>query len=199
MKFDIDPKAKGLIFDLDGTIVDSMPIHYVAWKETALKYGIDLSVEMFESQAGVPIYATVEKYNVIFNKNIDPREMGDAKEKMYEENLHKATMIEPVFDIIKKYHGKIPMSIGTGGGRYIAQKTVEMMGLDKYFNIMVTADDVQKFKPHPETFLRCAELMGVAPEDCIVFEDGKPGMKAAVDGGMMLVDVTKYYEVTTGK
>ncbi len=199
MKINIDSKVKGLIFDLDGTIVDSMPIHYIAWRDTAARYGIDLTVELFESLAGVPIYQTVEKYNEIFNMNINPQEMGDAKEKMYEEKLHEAKMVDPVFDVIKKYHGQIPMSIGTGGGHYIAQKTVELMGLDKYIDILVTADDVKQHKPHPETFLRCAELMEVAPEDCLVFEDGKPGMKAAVDGGMMLIDVTQYYEVTTGK
>lgn len=199
MKLEIDPKAKGLIFDLDGTVVDSMPFHYIAWKDTAAKYGIDLSVELFEELAGVPIYATVEKYNEMFGMDINPKEMGDIKEKMYEENLHKVTLVEPVFDIIKKYHGKIPMAIGTGGGRDIAQKTVKHVGLDKYIDIVVSADDVNQYKPHPDTFLLCAKLMGVEPPYCQVFEDAKPGMQAAREAGMILVDVTKYYEVTTGK
>jgi len=199
MLLDIDPKAKGLIFDLDGTISDTMPIHYIAWRNAAARYGIDFTVELFDQLAGIPLYPTVIKLNEIFGKNIDPKEMGDAKEEEYENNMHLARPVEPVVEVIKKYHGKIPMSVGTGGLKRLAKKSLELIDLDQYFDIIVAYEDVNNYKPHPETFLRCAELMGVDPTDCQVFEDGILGMQAANTAGMMVVDVTKYYEVTTGK
>jgi len=199
MKLDIDPRAKGLIFDLDGTIADTMPIHYIAWRNAAAKQGIDLSVELFLQLAGIPLYPTVEKLNEVFSKNIDPREMGDAKEQEFEANIFRVKPIEPVVDLIKKYHGILPMAVGTGGSARIARKTLEVVGVGEDIDILVSSEDVQNYKPHPETFLRCAGLMGVEPRFVQVFEDGILGIQAAKAAGMMVVDVTDYYVVTIGK
>lgn len=196
---EINPKAKGLIFDLDGTLADTMPIHYIAWKNAAAKYDIDFTVELFGRLAGIPLYPTVDKLNELFGTSINPKIMGDLKEDEYEQNMHLTPEIKVVTDIVRKYHGKIPMAIGTGGSRRIALKTLDIIGLTGYFNALVCSEDVTQFKPHPETFLKCAGLMGVAPEDCEVFEDGVLGIQAAKTAGMMVVDVTKYYEVTIGK
>lgn len=198
-KLEINPKAKGLIFDLDGTLADTMPIHYIAWKNAAASYGIDFTPELFQQLAGIPLYPTVEKLNQIFGTRIDPKEMGDIKEMEFEKNMHLTPEIKVVTDLVRKYHGIIPMAVGTGGMRRLAFKTLEIIGLQDYFEIVVASEDVQNYKPHPETFLKCAELMGVNPVDCEVFEDGILGMKAAETAGMMVVDVTNYYEVTIGK
>jgi len=199
MELDINPRAKGLIFDLDGTIADTMPIHYIAWRNAAARYGIDFSVDLFAQLAGIPLYPTVERLNRLFGKNIDPMEMGDAKELQYEQNMDKIKPIEPVTTLIRKYHGKLPMAVGTGGLKRLALKTLEIVGVDQYIDIVVSSEDVRHYKPHPETFLRCAELMGVDPAACEVFEDGMLGIQAAKDGGMLVTDVTAYYEVTIGK
>ncbi len=198
-ELDINPGAKGLIFDLDGTIADTMPIHYIAWRNAAARYGIDFSVDLFAQLAGIPLYPTVERLNKLFGKNIDPKEMGDAKELEYEQNMDKIEPIEPVIALIRNYHGKLPMAVGTGGLKRLALKTLEIVGVDQYIDIVVSSEDVRHYKPHPETFLRCAELMGVEPSACQVFEDGMLGIQAAKDGGMMVTDVTEYYEVTIGK
>lgn len=195
----VNPRAKALIFDLDGTLANTMPIHYIAWKNAAAKYGIDFTIEVFMQLAGIPLYPTVEKLNEMFGKNIDPREMGDIKEAEFEANMHLTPEIKPVTDLVRQWHGKLPMAVGTGGSRRLSLKTLEIIGLKGYFDILVTSEDVSEFKPHPMTFLRCAELMGVAPVDCEVFEDGVLGFEAARTAGMMVTDVTKYYEVTIGK
>jgi len=198
-ELDIDPRAKGLIFDLDGTIADTMPIHYIAWRNAAARYGIDFSVELFAQLAGIPLYPTVERLNKLFGKDINPKEMGDAKELEFEQNMNKMEPIEPVIAIIKKYHGKLPMAVGTGGLTRLAKKTLEIVGVDQYIDVLVSSEDVTHYKPHPETFLRCAEQMRVEPAFCQVFEDGILGIQAAKDAGMMVTDVTAYYEVTIGK
>ena len=195
----INPKAKGLIFDLDGTLADTMPIHYIAWKNAAFKYGINYTPELFIQMAGIPVYPSVEKINQIFGTSIDPKEMGDAKETEFEKNMHLTPEIKVVTDLVREYHGKIPMAVGTGGSRRLSLKTLEIIGLKGYFDILVTSEDVTNFKPHPETFLKCAELMGVAPSDCEVFEDGILGIQAAQTAGMMVTDVTEYYKVTIGQ
>lgn len=194
----INPKAKALIFDLDGTLADTMPIHYTAWKNAAAKYGIDFSTELFMQLAGIPLYPTVEKLNQLFGKNIAPQEMGDIKEAEFEKNMHLTPEIKIITDLVREFYGKLPMAVGTGGSRRLSLKTLGIIGLQDYFDILVTSEDVSNFKPHPETFVKCAELMGVKPEDCEVYEDGVLGIQAAKTAGMMVVDVTQYYKVTIG-
>lgn len=195
----INPKAKGLIFDLDGTLANTMPIHYIAWKNATAQYGIDFTTELFSQLAGIPLYPTVEKLNQIFGTNIDPKELGDIKETEFENNMHLTPEIKIVTDLVRVWHGKIPMAVGTGGSRRLSLKSLEIIGLQGYFDVLVSSEDVTRYKPHPETFLKCAEQIGVAPADCEVFEDGILGIQAAQSAGMMVVDVTQYYEVTIGK
>jgi HAD superfamily hydrolase (TIGR01509 family) len=90
------------------------------------------------------------------------------------------------------------MAVGTGGSNRLAWKTLEIVGLRDYFSVLVCSEDVTNFKPHPETFLKCAEQMGVEPRFCQVFEDGILGIQAALTAGMFVTDVTKYYKVTIG-
>ncbi|WP_346857264.1 HAD-IA family hydrolase [uncultured Draconibacterium sp.] len=198
-KLEVNPKAKALIFDLDGTLADTMPVHYWAYKNILIDYGIDFSPELFASLAGIPAVGTIAKLNEIFGTQMHPEEVGHFKEAEYEKIMHKMKPIEPVVELAKQYYGKLPMAIGTGGYHRLAWKTMEILGLDKYFDILVSAEDVQHSKPDPETFLMCAAKMGVAPEFCQVFEDGEPGMQAARAGGMMATLVTDFYDVTIGQ
>jgi beta-phosphoglucomutase-like phosphatase (HAD superfamily) len=193
------PKAKGLIFDLDGTLADTMPIHYIAWKNAVALHGINFTTELFTQLAGIPVYQTIEKLNEIFGTKMDPKVTGDLKEAEFERNMHLTPGIKVVTDVVRENYGKIPMAVGTGGSRRLSHKTLEIIGMDKYLSILVSSEDVNNFKPHPETFLKCAKLMGVDPADCEVYEDGILGIQAAQTAGMMIVDVTKFYEVTIGK
>lgn len=198
-KLQVDPRAKALIFDLDGTLADTMPVHFRAYQHILKDYGVDFSPEIFASLAGIPAVGTIAKVNEIYGTNMDPEKVGHFKESEYEKIMHQMKPITPVIDLLKEYHGKLPMAVGTGGYHRLAWKTMEILGLDKYIDILVSADDVKNPKPHPDTFLRCAELMGVSPADCQVFEDGEPGMQAARAAGMIATLVTDFYQVTIGE
>ncbi len=191
--------VEGLIFDLDGTLADTMSAHFKAWQETCKKYGIEFTKEIFAEVAGVPLHGTVRLLNEQFGKNLDPEKIGEEKENKFLETIHQTKVIGPVAEVVKKYHGILPMAVGTGGHREVAEQTLHITGMDKYFDILVTADDVTRHKPLPDTFFECARQMHVEPEACQVFEDGKPGFEAARNAGMKLVDVTRYYEVTIGQ
>ncbi len=196
---DKNPKAEALIFDLDGTLADSMPVHFWAYKNILINYGIEFTPELFATLAGVPAVETIRKLNERFGTTMDPEEIGHFKEAEYEKIMHKMKPVVPVVQLAKKYHGKLPMAVGTGGYHRLAWKTMRLLELDKYFDILVSAEDVSRSKPFPDTFLKCAELMGVEPAVCEVFEDGQPGIIAAKSAGMMITLVTDYYKITIGE
>lgn len=192
---EIPEQAKGLIFDLDGTIANTMQNHFIAWRKAVLPYGIEFNDELFKQLAGMTRIATIEKLNSMFGTEMNTAEVGKIKGLEYEKLAHLTSEIKVVTDVVRKYHTVLPMSIGTGSMKKGALKTLEITGIDKYFEIVITADDIKNPKPHPETFLKCAELMDVAPKDCVVFEDGILGIQAAQEVGMAVVDVNEYYQV----
>jgi len=190
-----NPLAKGLIFDIDGTICDTMPIHFIAWQQTAAEYGIAFTPELFVEVTGIPALQTSQYLKARFNVDFDEVAFTRIKEERYEQNMEKAKPIEPVIKIIRENKGKLPMACGTGGSQYLAWKTLEIAGVKDCFEYVVAAEDVIHHKPFPDTFLKAAELIGVQPSDCEVFEDGQLGLQAAASAGMMFVDVTPFYDV----
>jgi beta-phosphoglucomutase family hydrolase len=196
MNFDITPGAKALIFDLDGTLANNMPWHYQAWKKACLRFGITMDTAFLQARTGSPGWRIAEE---IIEQNgmtgkVSPEEIVEVKLEEFSAIQHKMTPVEPVTALVQKYYGKLPMSVGTGGNRDSVEKTLEIIGIRQYFDIIVTANDVKKHKPHPETFLKCAELMKVSPSDCEVFEDGDLGIEAARRAGMIATDVRTWYD-----
>lgn len=187
--YEIPSDIEALIFDIDGTLVDTMPTHYKACQIACNKYGFDFPLEFFTSNAGRP---TLEVFQDFVKENkidLDGRQLGIKKETILESLINEFRQMPIITETALYYLNKIPMSLGTGATKIIAKKTIEAVNLTSYFDIIVTADDVRNFKPDPETFLKCAKLMNIKPEKCLVFEDGEPGIQAAVSAGMKYVDV----------
>ena len=192
---DIPKNAKGLIFDLDGTVANTMQNHFVAWRTAVSPFSIDFTGELFVQLTGMPKAATILKLNALFGTDMDTGEVGKVKAEVYKKLVFETKEISIVTDVVRKYYGKLPMSIGTGSTQFGARRTLAILNMEHYFNPIVTADDVTNFKPAPDTFLKCAKLMGVAPKDCVVFEDGILGIQAAEKAGMMAIDVNDYFKM----
>jgi beta-phosphoglucomutase-like phosphatase (HAD superfamily) len=195
MVFDIKPGVKGLIFDLDGTLVDSMPLHFEGWKKACEKFGAYIDPEFLRLHTGSPgwtIAAAIIE-NCRLNGSVTVEQIIKVKLEEFNKVQHLIKPIEPVAEIVRKYFGLLPMAVGTGGHREAVERTLEVTGMRKYFDIVVTANDVEYHKPHPDTFLRCAELMKIDPELVEVFEDGDLGIEAANRAGMIATDVRSWY------
>jgi beta-phosphoglucomutase-like phosphatase (HAD superfamily) len=196
MQYDIKPGIRGLIFDLDGTLADTMPYHFKGWRVACQKFGAEIDTAFLRKHTGSPgwLIATeiLKENNLVESVTID--QIVAEKLIEFSKDQHKVKPIYPVVEIVKKYHGILPMAVGTGGHREAVERTLEITGLRKYFEIIITANDVDNFKPHPETFLKCAELMKVAPHFIEVFEDGDLGIEAAITAGMVATDVRTWYD-----
>lgn len=189
----VNKEVKALIFDIDGTLADTMPTHFEVYRSLLGEYGIDFTYSEFLTYAGIPVVPQMilfkQKYNLI---DFDPEKMAVYKEDQYFLNIHKTKPVVSVMRVFDQYYGKMPIACGTGADRRIATRTLEVIGLLNKIDALVTSDDVIHGKPHPETFLRCAELLGVEPKFCQVFEDGAPGIEAAKAAGMIVTDVREY-------
>ncbi|NQU82269.1 MAG: beta-phosphoglucomutase family hydrolase, partial [Bacteroidetes bacterium] len=186
--------VKALIFDLDGTLVDTMPLHYKAWNQVFQRIGVNYPEELFLENAGLPAWkiADIVLQNAGVKKKFDPHVLSNQKFEIFNKLVPETKVIEPVADIVYKYYNTMPLSIGTGGHIATVELTLKHTGLDRYFDIIVTADDVSKHKPEPDTFLECARRMNTLPKYCQVFEDGDRGIEAAKRVGMMVTDVRPF-------
>jgi len=180
-----------LIFDMDGTLVDSGQLHEFSWTATLEKYGIPIDGPFMRTLAGVPTKETldilIKKFGCQVSVSID--EMNEFKEQCVRDNLHRFVQATALVDVVKKYHGQKPMAIGTGANTPEARLVLKQCGLDAYIQVVVGADQVANPKPAPDTFLRCAELLGVSASQCVVFEDSTLGLQAAAQAGMAGIDV----------
>ncbi len=196
MQYDIKHGMKGLIFDLDGTLADTMPFHFKGWKTACQEFGADIDTAFLRKHLGTPGWIIAEEIikKCNLNGSITIEQIMEAKFIEFYKVQHLVKPIIPVVDIVKKYFGVLPMAVGTGGHREAVERTLETTQLRKYFEIIITANDVENYKPHPETFLKCAAQMKIEPEFIEVFEDGDLGIKAALEAGMNATDVRSWYD-----
>lgn len=182
---------QALIFDMDGTLVDSGQLHEHAWIAALEHYAIPIERPLMRSLAGVPTQKTLDYLHQHFG--LQPRasleEMTAFKEQVVHSTMHLHVKPTALIAVAQRYWGKKPMAIGTGANTQEAKTVLALCGLDKYIDQVVGADQVKNPKPAPDTFLRCAELLQVNPTRCVVFEDSKLGLQAAAGAGMAGIDV----------
>ena len=185
MKLDIsDRQFGGYIFDCDGTIADTMPLHFLAWTRAMKHLGGIFPEDLFYSLGGTPATVIVGMLNEKYGLSMDPSQTVRCKEDYYLQMIPEVKPIEPVLAIARKMHGLVPLAIASGGHREIVIATLRALRIDSLFTAIVCAEDYVNGKPSPDPFLKAAMLMGVAADECVVFEDTAIGIEAAKAAGM---------------
>ncbi len=183
----------GYIFDLDGTLVDTMPLHYRAWDAAMRHYGMPgkLDDNLFYSLGGVPTLEVATRFAGHYGLTLDPDEASHYKESLFLALMPEVRRIAPVADFAERVAGTHPVAIATGGLLPVAIPALAAARLIDIFKIIITPAEVApgRGKPAPDMFLLAAERMGVPPESCLVFEDAEPGIRAATAAGMNVVRV----------
>jgi len=177
------------LFDCDGTVADSMPLHYLAWKKALGEWGCEFSEELFYAWGGMPTAQIVATLNERQGLKMGVEEVCERKESLYFALLPELQAVPEVLEHIEEQQGRIPFAVVSGSTRDSVEASLRVLGLMERFATLVCAGEYAKSKPHPEPFLLAAARLGVAPEACLVFEDTEMGIQAARAAGMGWVRV----------
>jgi beta-phosphoglucomutase family hydrolase len=180
---------RAYIFDCDGTVVDSMPIHYRAWKAALAEWNCDFPEELFYSWGGKPVRNIIADLNEIYSLSMPVESLATRKEALYLAQLPSLKVIPEVVEHITAQHGRIPLAVASGSRRDSVIGSLTTVGLLDKFDVVVSAGEYLHPKPAPDCFLLAAEKLGVPPKDCLVFEDTLLGIQAATSAGMASVMV----------
>lgn len=180
---------KAYLFDLDGTVADSMPLHWISWRQAVKEHGGDFPLELFYDWGGMPLLKSVELLNERFGYKMHAPEVVRRKEELYYELVPELKAIPAVMAHVEAQHGRIPLAIVSGSPRAGIHRSLTQLGLLDRFDVLVGSEDYEHGKPNPEPFLTAAAHLGVAPADCLVFEDADPGIASATAAGMDWVRV----------
>ncbi len=186
-------RYEGLLFDCDGTLADTMPLHYEAWSATLAPHRVVFPRDRYFSMAGMPTRAILEALSAEQGIPLDFDALLPIKENHFLARMGRVRAIEPVVAVARAARGKTAIAVVSGGVRSAVVRTLETIGVDQWFSAVITAEDTLRGKPDPAPFLLAAERAGVDPRRCLVFEDGGPGFESARRAGMDAVDVRSSY------
>ena len=180
---------RGLIFDCDGTLADTMPLHWRAWQTITSRHKIKFAEDRFYQLGGVPSRDILKMLGQEQGIALDHLALAREKEAEYLPLIAQVEPINTVVGIVRENHGKLPMAVASGGTHRIIEQVLSHLGIRHFFNAIVTSEDVVKQKPEPDIFLEAARLIGVPPQFCRGYEDTDLGMRAIRAAGMEAVDV----------
>jgi HAD superfamily hydrolase (TIGR01549 family) len=180
-------QPRGLIFDCDGTLTDSMPIHYRSWRATMARHGIEFAEDRFYALGGVPSQKIIEMLAAEACLTLDSAAVADEKERAFLELLCDLKPIPHILEIARENRGKVKMAVASGGVRPVIMAQLEHIGCADWFDAIVTAEDTERHKPEPDVFLEAARQLGVRADQCLVYEDSELGVEAAKRAGMRYV------------
>jgi HAD superfamily hydrolase (TIGR01509 family) len=181
-----------LIFDCDGTLTDSMPLHYIAWHKVMTRHGVQFPEQRFYQLGGMPTDRIVALLAAEHGLVIDAPKVALEKEEAFLETLSDLRPIEWVVEVARQQRGHKQLAVASGGFRQVITAQLRQIGCIEWFQTIVTAEDTPRHKPEPDVFLEAASRLGVAPARCCVYEDADLGIEAACRAGMDYVDVRQF-------
>jgi beta-phosphoglucomutase family hydrolase len=182
-------EIRGIVFDCDGTLADTMPLHWKAWQRIMQKHGLHFPEERFYSLGGVPSRDIIAMLCKEQGKELDCLVVSKEKEDAYLPFLPTVKPIEIVVEVAEANHGKLPMAVASGGMKHIIEQVLEHLKIRHYFDAVVTSEDVKHQKPAPDIFLEAARRIGFPPQFCRAYEDTDLGLQAIRSAGMEAIDV----------
>jgi beta-phosphoglucomutase family hydrolase len=180
---------KALIFDCDGTLADTLPIHFQTWSVALQAEGADISKDWYYKYCGTSAEEMLQILKNLFGYQFDSESVIAKRQKHYQSLINTVKEVRAVAEIVHNHHGKTPLAVASGGESIVLETTLNNISLRQFFDVVVSIDDVEKGKPEPDIFLLAAQRLGVAPQDCIVYEDSDEGLNAAARAGMRSIDV----------
>jgi HAD superfamily hydrolase (TIGR01509 family) len=195
MKLKLPPgQFSAYLFDCDGTVADSMPLHHRAWKQALAEWNCEFDEKLFYAWGGMPVVEIISTLNRQRGLKMPVEAVGRRKEALYYELLPELKAVPEVLEHIEEAHGRIPIAVVSGSTRDSVTASLVTLNLLNRFKTMVCAGEYSKSKPDPEAFLLAAAKLGVAPVHCLVFEDTEMGIQAANAAGMASVKVPPPWE-----
>lgn len=179
----------GFIFDCDGTLADTMPLHFEAWRAALRAHAapFEFTWPLFMRRAGMTQERTVEELNLEFGCALPAKAVADLQHEQFRSRIHQVRPIVEVVDYARRVAAEHPVAVASGGERQAVLHTLQLIGVAELFEVVVVAADVARGKPAPDLFLLAARRLGVPPEHCVVFEDAELGLDAARAAGMQAV------------
>ena len=181
--------ARAVIFDCDGTLVDTPPLYARAWAAGFRSSGKEMPAEWYLARAGMSEHVLMDAFEAYAGLTLSRTEVVRVMRAAFLDELHALREIEAVAAIARENHGRRPLAVASGGSRAIVTATLRAIGLLPLFDTVVTLDDVGRGKPEPDLFLEAARRLGVPAGRCLVLEDSREGLEAAVRAGMRSIDV----------
>jgi beta-phosphoglucomutase-like phosphatase (HAD superfamily) len=182
-------RIRGLIFDCDGTLADTMPLHWRAWQTILQRHRLNLTEERFYALGGVPSRDILKLLGIEQGVVLDPVAVAREKESAYQPLIAQIEPVNVVVAIARQHHGKLPLAVATGGLRRTIEQVLNHLGIRHLFDAVVTSEDVERQKPAPDIYLEASRRIGVPPRFCRAYEDTDLGLEAIRAAGMDAVDV----------
>jgi HAD superfamily hydrolase (TIGR01509 family) len=191
-------RARALLFDWDGTLVDSQHANYRAMAEALAPHGMTLRQEWFDARTGLSSADMIRTLAQETGLRSTPPigELVAARDRRFLADAARIRLHPQVAEVVHAYHGALPMAVASGGARQVIEATMRHLSLQDLFTAVVTRDEVERGKPAPDIFLQAAEALSVPPAHCLVYEDSDEGIAAAHAAGMPVIDVRPFTRPT---